>query len=67
MPDDIARADQVAGRLAMLSAEVREHADRPENADIRGELLEAVAIFEKVINQLAKPRPGSNGFSPAQV
>ena len=65
MPDDIARADQVAGRLAMLCAEVRELADSPENADIRDQLLETVTMLEKVINQLAKPRPGSNGFSSA--
>jgi hypothetical protein len=48
---------QVAGRLAIIRAEVREYSARPQNADIREQLLETMAIFERVINQLAKPRP----------
>jgi hypothetical protein len=46
----------LAGRLAEMRAEVRQFCERPENADIRDQLLETVAIFERVINQLAKPR-----------
>jgi hypothetical protein len=52
-----AEAADIAGRLALMRAEVSEYAARPEYADIREELLETVAIFERVINQLARPRP----------
>lgn len=60
--DDTARVDQLAGHLAILRAEVQKCAADPDNAAIRGDLLETVAIFERVINRLARPRP-ANGAS----
>lgn len=50
-------AAQLAGRLAMMRAEVRDYAEKPENADIRAQLMEAAAVFERMINHLARPRP----------
>ena len=49
---------QLAGRLAEMRAEVRDYAEKIENADIRDQLMETVGIFERVINRLAKPRSG---------
>ena len=47
-----------AARLAEMVAEVRNYSAQPENADIRRQLLETVAILEQVINHMAKPRRG---------
>ena len=47
---------QLAGRLAEMRAEVRDYAEKIENADIRDQLMETLGIFERVINQLTKPR-----------
>jgi hypothetical protein len=49
-----AEAANIAGRLALMRAEVREYAARPEYANIREELLETVTRFERMINLLAK-------------
>ena len=53
MVDDIGEVAQLAGHVAIIRAEVQDHADDPENADIRDELLETVATFERMINRLA--------------
>jgi hypothetical protein len=47
---------QIAVRLAEMRMELRDCAGRPENADIRGKLLETVASLARIINELAKPR-----------
>jgi len=50
----ISDAAQLAGRLAEMRAEVRDYAANSENAAIREQLLEMVAVFERIIDQLAK-------------
>lgn len=47
-------AAQFAGRLALMRAEVCDYAEKPENAEIREQLLETVVMFERLIDQLAK-------------
>lgn len=47
---------QIAVRLAEMRMELRDCAGRPENADIRAKLLEAVTSLERIINELARPR-----------
>jgi hypothetical protein len=37
-----------------MRAEIREYSERPENAAIREQLLETVAILERAINELAR-------------
>ena len=47
-------AAKIADRLALMRAEVRRYAAKPEYADIREELLETATRFERMINLLAK-------------
>jgi len=49
-----AEAANIAGQLAKMRAEVRDYAEKPENADIRDQLLETMGIFERMIDLLAK-------------
>ena len=59
-----AEASNIAGHLALMRAEVREYAARPEYADIRPALLAIVDTFERIINEPAKPpRTKLNGWS----
>ena len=48
------RMAMLAGRVAKLRIEVLEFAARPENANMREQLSEIVAVLEGVLDQLGK-------------
>ena len=44
----------LAGRIAEIRAEVRAFSTQPENAHIREQLLETIAILEQIIDSIAR-------------